>query len=302
MKRRIAVQNIENRQLDSYVPIDIPESLMDYACELRVLKSVPFTYLFSNAAEIAEESIRFFVVDTNWTDALLDGAFSIGRVCEDDCSADKNALDAANRGCDYNDIPRMKRMHSNHKNELDCVTEKTTEDYSLVSGFVMRSQLVRRMKGLLLYGYDKEGAPKSNLDDGTPLNILRMDTLADDILICLFHGEVSEIMIAEPKTGLRFGSSSTEQIGNTVSRKIDLRSALDSPDLGTRLENGTYCIDNFIAPNGRVQAKQLAQAVGAQLKSKGKLDINKITPARFAFEMIAVAHRAKFVSKVTKHE
>jgi hypothetical protein len=44
-----------------------------------VLHGVPFNYLVPDEGMPSPESIRFFYLDMNWVDALLDGAFSIGR-------------------------------------------------------------------------------------------------------------------------------------------------------------------------------------------------------------------------------
>jgi hypothetical protein len=41
------------------------------------LASVPSHYLITDASHVPPESLRFFKVDPNWTDALLDGAFSL---------------------------------------------------------------------------------------------------------------------------------------------------------------------------------------------------------------------------------
>ncbi|MDR1689989.1 MAG: hypothetical protein LBS21_15490 [Clostridiales bacterium] len=293
MKRRLITNQFEKL---NYIPANIPEGLKDYAGRLRLLNDIPLTYLLSDISDLSEESMRFFIVDINWTDALVDGAFSIGRVCARDSAADSCAINSANESRSYFDTPRLKRMHPNHKSSLmkNMPDTAANEDYKLISGFIMRSQMVRVMKGLLLYGYDKNGAPKSNMDDGSPLNILRMEAITDDILICLFHGLVYEILIAEPKTGLRFGVSAVDESGANFSRSIDLRSAIDSDDFGKRIES--FCIDSYTDENGRLHACKLAEAVGNELLSKNKLGADKITPSRFAFEMIAVAHRAKFRS------
>lgn len=320
MKRRlITEQNIMTQTADSpvgvrtakrggkdagvlnarYVPIDVPDHLKEYADELRLLKGIPITYLLADVSDLKEESIRFFCLDINWTDALLDGAFSIGRVCAQDALSDKVILKAAGEDRNYEDMPRIRRMHVNHREHLlrTMADGNGQEDYTLVSGFIMRSQLVSKMKGLHLYGYDREGAPKDNDDDGTPLSVLRMETIADNIMIALFHGSVYEIMIEEPKTGLRFGASSVDESDGKITRSIDLRSALDSSELGKRV--GSLCIDRFTDDNGRLHAKQLADAAGAELDKLGKLGAERITPARFAYEMIAVAHRAKLTASNT---
>lgn len=280
-----------------YVPIDVPDNLKAYADELRLLKGVPLTYLLTDAADLPEESIRFFHLDLNWTDALLDGAFSIGRVCARDALWDKAALKEAGEDRHYADMPRIKRMHINHREHVlkGDAAGGAPEDYRLVSGFLMRSRLVGGKKGLHLYGYDRAGAPKDLMDNGTPLPVLRMETIADNVLLALFHGEVYQIMVEEPKTGLRFGVSSVDTSAGRISRSIDLRSAQDSADLGRRV--GSFRIDGFTDDNGRLHAGRLAAAVGKELKAKGALGTEQITPARFAYEMIAAAHRAKLTAE-----
>ena len=281
----------------SYVPIDVPDNLKEYADELRLLKGVPLSYLLTDASDLPEESIRFFHLDINWTDALLDGAFSIGRVCARDARWDKTMLKRAGENRYYADMPRVRRMHANHRERVlkGVSTDGAPEEYGLVSGFLLRSRLVGEKKGLHMYGYDRAGAPKDPMDNGTPLPVLRMETIADNILLALFHGEVYQIMIEEPKTGLRFGVSSTDISAGRITRSIDLRSTQDSTELGKRV--GSFCIDGFTDDNGRLHAGQMAEAVGKELKAKGALGTEQITPARFAFEMIAAAQRAKLTAE-----
>ncbi|MDR2547865.1 MAG: hypothetical protein LBC96_10285 [Lachnospiraceae bacterium] len=291
MKRRCLNETPANA--GTYVPNDIPEDLRDYADELRLLKGIPLTYLLADPASLSAESIRFFVLDVNWTDSLLDGAFSLGRVCMRDIASDQLALAAVSKSREYQHTPRMKRMHPNHK-PVANPTANADVDFQIVSGFILRSELVKRMKGLHLHGFDAAGAPTAD-DEGTPLPILRMDLVADDIMLCLFAGRVHEIMISEPQMGLCFGVSTVDDKGGNVSRRIDLRSTLESPDIGKRIES--FCIDRYTDENGRLHARDLAVAIEEKLKQHQKLGVDKITPSRFAFEMIAVANRALFMEQ-----
>lgn len=298
MRRRIVSKQAKEGQFKerAYVPIDVPDSLKEYADEMRLLKGVPLTYLLTDVSELPEESIRFFHLDINWTDALLDGAFSIGRVCARDAVLDRTMLKKTGENRHYADMPRVRRMHPNHKTHVlkDAAAGSAPEDYRLVSGFLLRSRLVNEKRGLHIYAYDREGAPKSSVDDGTPLPVLRMETVADNVLLALFHGEVYQVMLEEPKTGLRFGVSSTDMAAGRISRSMDLRSAQDGAQLGQRVES--FCIDGFTDDSGRLHAGQLAAAVGRELAAKGALGTEQITPARFAFELIATAHRATFTA------
>jgi len=284
-----------------YIPADIPKELNGYADELRLLKDVPLTYLVSDISELEEESIRFFFLDINWTDALIDGAFSIGRICHRDGISDKYMIKAATADKKLIQTPRLSKMHPNHlPAAAKNINDSGTEDYKLVSGFIMRSKLVSKMRGLHIYGYDKEGAPKSDTDEGIPLTILRLEALEDNVMLCLFHGEVYEVFIDEPKTGLCFGAYSKTLEDGGVTRNIDLRSAVDSEELGKR--KGSLCIDRFTEANGRLNADALAAEIETQLKNLGCLAAERLTPSRFAFEMISIAHRAKYSSGINTKE
>jgi hypothetical protein len=65
-------------------------------------------------------------------------------------------------------------------------------------------------------------------------------------------------------------------------------------DFGTRI--GSFCIDEYTEDNGKLNAAALAKGLETALKKAGKLDGASINPSRFAYEMIAVAHRAQFHS------
>lgn len=57
--------------------------------DLSLLKWIPFDYLVPDETMLPVESIRFFQVDSQWVDCLLDGAFSIGRVTNLDHKQDR---------------------------------------------------------------------------------------------------------------------------------------------------------------------------------------------------------------------
>src|SRR5262245_4406986 len=62
----------------------IPAELREWLVRLRLLDGVPFAYLVADTELLPEESIRFFYVDRRWTDALVQGALSVGTVNSDD--------------------------------------------------------------------------------------------------------------------------------------------------------------------------------------------------------------------------
>ncbi|HTF04001.1 MAG TPA: hypothetical protein VK826_08245, partial [Bacteroidia bacterium] len=58
---------------------NMPQPLTDWLSRLALLYGVPFNYLVPDEGMLPPESIRFFYLDINWVEALVDGAFSIGR-------------------------------------------------------------------------------------------------------------------------------------------------------------------------------------------------------------------------------
>ena len=68
----------------------VPGELRRFLARLRLLHGVPFSYLVPDADLLPIESIRFFYIDRAWTDALVQGALSVGTIT----SADRTQLEA----------------------------------------------------------------------------------------------------------------------------------------------------------------------------------------------------------------
>ena len=83
------VQQIGPQDVDSG-PHAVPLDLRLWLGGLRLLAGVPFGDLVADAELLPAESIRFFYVDRGWTDALAEGALSVGTVT----TADRSALAA----------------------------------------------------------------------------------------------------------------------------------------------------------------------------------------------------------------
>jgi hypothetical protein len=66
--------------LDSVENEAIRDEMVGWLARLRLLEGTPFRYLVPSEEMLPNESIRFFHVDRNWLDALVDGAISVGRL------------------------------------------------------------------------------------------------------------------------------------------------------------------------------------------------------------------------------
>src|SRR5215510_7825400 len=58
----------------------VPFEIRQWMARLRLLEAVPFAYLAADSELLPRESIRFFYLDRAWTDALIQGAMSVGTV------------------------------------------------------------------------------------------------------------------------------------------------------------------------------------------------------------------------------
>jgi len=64
-----AVREVGGQQLDQ---------IADWLAQRYLLIGIPFENLVAHAALLPQESVRFFYIDSNWLDALTEGALSIG--------------------------------------------------------------------------------------------------------------------------------------------------------------------------------------------------------------------------------
>jgi len=159
-------------------PPPAPASVTAWFDGLRLLRGVPFNYLVPDERMLPRESIRFFHLDHFWIDCLLDGAFSIGRVAQSE--ADREASFAE----DPSDAPP-----------------------ETVTGFLLRSDVVSGWPGLLVDGFDANGAA---------LETVRMERLAASVLICLFAGDLAGVALHLRPETLHFGVDRGAQAGPGV--------------------------------------------------------------------------------------
>lgn len=242
--------------------------IADYVSRLTLLYHVPFPYLVSEEEFLPPESIRFFCLDQNWTEEYVKGALSVGRASYGDACRDQGRW-MATAPAVWRQLPgvRLNRMHENHRRGLTEEAWNSVSGYQ--TGFLMRSVLVRRWKGLEITG--KGG--------GQELAILRMETLAEDIVLCIFDGVITDLVIAEPKTGLRFGAPDTSGV-------IHVRSVADDDSFG-KDTGKTVDFYSYVNEYGRVDVAALGKSFAACLGEN-------VGSAKLAFELIAVAHRAEF--------
>ncbi len=207
----------------------IPEEVSQWLARLRLLETVPFAYLVPDALLLPTESIRFFYVDRAWTDALVQGALSVGTVS----SADRAQLE---------------QLYPQLRNELDederLVRQPPGEvpqkgPAGPITGFVMRSRAISGWPGVHVRAYKTDSAADNAVlpeSDPNRLKLLRLERLAPAVLLALFDGVPAVVHVEEPRQGIQFGVRLTETSPNNFSASVfarDRNTSANAPGLPT---------------------------------------------------------------------
>ncbi|MCP4339365.1 MAG: hypothetical protein GY799_10865 [Desulfobulbaceae bacterium] len=208
---KISVNRSLGRSLDDYIHTQVhrftaniaadeieplPAELAEWLGRLRLLYGVPFEYLVPEERLLPKESIRFFYLDRNWVDRLVDGALTIGKLGTRDYRHDIHRIDSVHHSLSFAEVNMRKGLRGE---ELDPTVEVAVG--GTVTGLFIRSTLVADYPGLEVRSYDKPSTePTKN-----KLTLLRMDRLSPDILFCLFHGVPKSMELEEPREGVQFG-------------------------------------------------------------------------------------------------
>lgn len=161
---------------------DISEELKEFTRVLYSLKNVPVSYLLCDEGMVPEETIRFFYIDENWTEALVDGALSVGR---------SSSFDVKHDAAVRTEI-------------LQSVREKA-EGRSVRTGFFLRSKLVSGWPGLNILCYGDEAG------ETEPLPCEAISRLGPDLLLCIAEGVIRRVEFVEPSESMAFGFTVDEE-------------------------------------------------------------------------------------------
>lgn len=245
-----AARVVDRDDAESSVPADVRSWLV----RLRLLEAVPFAHLIADAELLPPETIRWFYLDRRWTDALVQGALSVGTVNSDD----RVQLTAA--------YPAI-------RDELDTEERNVRRDPSsqrfggrvdAISGFVLRSRVVAGYPGMHVRAFaiepDRADDAKFTEDEPERMRLLRLERLAPGVLLCLFDGIPSVVHMEEPRQGVQFGFDASGPPGQ-VSASLSPRDAA----------SGEY----LLKPNGeRVDPVPVPFRSGS--RSSGVVDIQEL--------------------------
>ncbi len=186
----------------------MPADLRSWLTRLRLLEGVPFAYLVADSQLLPEESIRFFYVDRRYTDAIVQGALSVGTVNSDDRTQLTAAYPAIRAELDREER-NLRRTPTDPR--LDGETGP-------ISGFLLRSQAVSGWPALHVnafsVGLERDDEANFAPDDTRRMRLLRLERLAPAVLLCLFDGIPRTVHIEEPRQGVQFGFDASEDGGD----------------------------------------------------------------------------------------
>jgi hypothetical protein len=217
----IADQTLKNAPPPVAEPLTIADELVQWIAQLVLLYPVPFHYLLPHPLLLPPESLRFFHLDNNWVDALVDGALSIAvRNLADQGVASRDNLQSA-----LSKIVYQHRLRLQDKPPEAHPSEGYME--SPKSGFLLRSSVVTGWPGVEI-----KATTSTTLGDDFP-DILRFDQIADGVLFCLARGSLKEVIFREPREGLTFGVNSDGAIETRKAKKnLNVRKDFARPESG----------------------------------------------------------------------
>jgi hypothetical protein len=259
------------------------DTIKNWLGRLKLLYGVPFNYLVPNIDLLPPESLRFFELDLNWINCLVDGALSIGRVGTVDIKHDQTQT-----------VPYLDKLatKASRKTRFQLLGiengDANQPDFPVVSGFLLRSVVVSAYPGLEVEGYNKNQA----------LTILRLERLAPTVLFCLFEGEVNKIVLKEPPEALHFGVE-FDQNNQFVKEYLRSVEALNGYQPGSQitLSNDPIRVDFRNGNKNTIKVSSLADEIEKKLKKKkGILKGNIFTSAEFALQMVQESEQVNFVN------
>lgn len=266
-------------------PPPLPDEVVTWFGSLAALHGVPFSYLVPDERMLPPESIRFFHVDQNWIDALIDGAFSIGR------------LAVAGQPAEALHAPAVRRLarsaagqRRGRRPRAGAPSGGASGDSPVgppVTGFLLRSQAVAGWPNLRASAYSDAAQTDS-------ARLVRLERLSGDTMLCLFDRDMTVVYLREPPEQLHHGVAGTGGAYYTT-----LRSVAGGP--GAVRAGASYDGPQARAPiparaDGRtIGVAAAAAAIAATLEAAFAQQFPRgFTAAEFALEMTRGVVKVEF--------
>ena len=267
----------------------VPGELRRFFGRLRLLHGVPFSYLVPDANLLPIESIRFFYIDRAWTDALVQGALSVGTIS----SADRTQLEAVYPHI-REEVDEAERTIRQPRGE-----ELLKAPGGTITGFLLRSRLVSGWPNLHVRAYSLDVVKDDELttaaeSDPSRMKVLRMERLAPAVLLVLFDGVPAVVHIEEPRQGIQFGARlDPEDPPNARRAKVHVRDC--------KTGNSVPPVDDFAKDNsvdvpfrpnapGVINITELRRRLADKAPNSG----GRLEPNEYALQMLRFPYRQVF--------
>ena len=252
----------------------------EWLAHLRLLYNVPFNHLVPDECMLPMESIRFFYIDQNWLDALLDGALSIGIHCSKDAQfhASMNGVIKESAGLN------AQKLRCKLRGEPETSSDNDTE---VMSGILIRSDLVYGWPGLVIQAF----LGKDNL-----LKTLRMERLSPNVLLCIFQGIPDKLEIKEPPEAFYFG---VDEKGKIALRELTKNVGKPIPDEHFKIYDPNNKFSNYLRKgvervlNIKPESQESGNGLISELEKKLKLK-EGLNSADFAIQMVRTPELLRF--------
>lgn len=265
----------------------VPGELRRFLARLRLLHGVPFSYLVPDAQLLPIESIRFFYIDRAWTDALVQGALSVGTVS----STDRTQLEAVYPHIRA-EVDEAERTIRQPKGEALLKAGSGT-----ITGFILRSRAVSGWPNLHVRAYSRDVVADDALttaaeSDPSRMKVLRMERLAPAVLLVLFDGVPAVVHIEEPRQGIQFGVR-IDPDGPPNQRRVKVRDCnTGDPVPPENAFTTTNSVDVPFRPNapGVIDMATLRTRLAAKAPNSG----GTLEPNEYALQMLRFPFRQVF--------
>ncbi|WP_331768100.1 hypothetical protein [Embleya sp. NBC_00896] len=223
---------------DALGDVAVPGDIAAWLGRLHTLFGVPFRYLVPDEAMLPPESIRFFRLDDNWTRALLDGAFSLGRNLTSRTSGAGAHVDAAVSTALCASARAAAPTRRAGATEVAAPADSGTP--IAWTGFLLRSRVVTEYPGLGVNVY----GPSHESGSARLLPVHRLDRLGPntDTLLCIAGGEAQRVEVHEAPELLHYGIDSYSS-----------RPASPTPTATKNLRTFSRAADGVITIEGQVR-------------------------------------------------
>ncbi|PSL29019.1 hypothetical protein [Chitinophaga ginsengisoli] len=252
----------------------IPPDLVAWLAQFKNLQGVPFNYLVTDERLLPPETIRFFQVDATWSDALVDGAMSIGRQYTTATQPSPDLMaEQAHR------ISMDKLVNTTQANirrlQFKGAVPADVSAATVITGFLLRSVAVSSWPGMEVAGYAKNASPYDNEkgiitpDQIQALDILRLENLSSTVLIGLFNGPLYELVLHQPPEAIHFGFTAIDPVNNSVSKSLRVP-APGWDDAISYKEDKNVSFDAFTDATHRVlDLQKMSQLMGQTFHKMG---------------------------------